>query len=285
MEFDLIREFLQAKRASSLSVNTVKGYEYHLRQYWQFIQSNGIGIAEEKDIIDYFVFLSKKDYSIVTLKDKYIAIKAYLNFTKRGHLLDKIKKPVPKGQARCFTDKEVNTILASFRGRSSFISVRDYTIICVLLATGIRKAELLQLKDIDGDFFVIKGKGGKIRTVPISPALKRILRNYVKMKNELYPMSIHMFVNQFGEPMRPGGLRAVFTRLQQRTGIKGKRFSPHTFRHYFATRMLKNGADLLTLQKILGHSQITTTAIYLNFDDNFVREQNDKYCPLDNLFI
>lgn len=286
-ERELLTRFMQAKRASNLTPNTLKGYEYHLRQYYRYICAHGIATVTEHDLIDYFAYLSGQGYSPVTLKDKYVAIASYMRYTGRIGLMDKIKKPRPRGQARCFTLDEVNTILSSFKRADSFTELRDYAIVCTFLGTGIRKSELLQLSDFNGinDFIAVKGKGGKVRSVPVSPALKRILMEYCKRKNGLFPLSGKMFLNRYGEPLTNGGLRAIFTRLKRKTGIPGNRFSPHTMRHFYATSFLKNGGSLVSLQKILGHSELATTALYLNWNDNLLKNENDKFCPLDNIII
>lgn len=286
-ERELLTRFMQAKRASNLSQNTLKGYEYHLRQYYRYMCAHGIATVTERDLIDYFAYLGGQGYSPVTLKDKYVAIASYMRSTGRIGLMDKIKKPRPRGQARCFTLAEVNTILSCFKRADSFTELRDYAIVCTFLGTGIRKSELLQLSDFNGinDFITVKGKGGKVRSVPVSPALKRILMAYCKRKNGLFPLSSRMFLNRYGEPLTNGGLRAIFTRLKRKTGIPGNRFSPHTMRHFYATNFLRNGGSLVSLQKILGHSELATTAIYLNWNDNLLKTENDRFCPLDNIII
>lgn len=285
-EYGYIVSFMQAKRASCLSPNTIRGYEFHLRQYWRWLCDNGVETVTERDVVAFFAYLCTRGYSVVTLKDKYVALSAYLGYTKRREFLSRVGKPRPRGHVRCFTVQEVNAVLSCIDYRRGFLELRDYAIVCTLLGTGIRRGELLALPSLpDGDFFMVRGKGGKLRSVPVSPALRRILSLYVREKEKRFPLSLRLFVNRYGEPLSEGGLRAVFTRLRSRSGVEGERFSPHSFRHYFATQFLKNGGSLLSLQRILGHEHLSTTSIYLRWDDAQAKEENDRFCPLDSLLF
>ena len=287
-----IRDFLQVKRASNLSQHTVVTYEYHLKQLWQWLQVNRIAVLTESDVVDYFVFLRSKGYAPSTMRDKWTAINAYLRFCGRGQLLKRIRKPKASEQARCFTDDEIQRIMSSFNDTNTFTALRDYTIVCILLATGLRKSELLSMRkensDSDyliSDYLTVTGKGNKKRYVPLSPSLKRVLRRYLDARERIATNTDALLVTKSGLPLTSGGLRAVFVRLQARTGIAGKRFSPHTLRHSFATMYLRNGGTLPSLQRILGHSDLATTSIYLNWSDNFVKQENDACCPLDKLIL
>jgi integrase/recombinase XerD len=269
-------EFIQYKIASGLSQATIDSYCYALRDF----------VSQGKPAMQYFADLRKRGFSATTIRDKYAVISCYFRWCeKKGYPVQELpKKPaLPKQQARCFTEKEISTIIRYLAGKQDFCGIRDYAVICTLLGTGIRKSELLSISGIDGDYLTVNGKTG-VRTVPIAAALRNILKKYVIMRNERANTD-KLFITKSGGALSKDGLRAIFTRLSRETGIAGKRFSPHSFRHSFATGFLRNGGDLGSLQRILGHSNISTTAIYLHYDLDSIKNINEKVNPLKNFKI
>lgn len=285
-EFISITAFLQAKRASNLSDNTIISYQYHLRQWWQYLCRNNIDSVTEPDVIAYFVYLRSLNYAASTLRDKYTALHALFRFSGRENLLQHIRKPEPSPQARAFTDIELSRIFMALTDRDGFVAERDYCIVSLLLGTGIRKSELLNI-DIDdiSEYITVTGKGNKTRKVPLSATLQRIIYRYLQKRSEIAVEPRKLFLNREGYPLTQNGVRAIFTRLQKKTGIPGKRFSPHTFRHTYATNFLKAGGSIASLQRILGHNDIQTTMIYCNWDDDQTKIENDRFCPLDKFVI
>ena len=281
----MFKRFITQKIADGLSKNTIDSYCFVLKDYYQWLQRNKINNVTPDDIRDYFVYLRSKKYSIATLRDKFAVINAFYNYcVKFGYLTEnpvKIKKPkLPKQQARVFTENEIYIILKYFNTIDSFVKLRDYTIISILLGTGIRRSELLDITDVNGDYIVVYGKGNKQRLVPISDALKTILKRYIAERDKI-AICPYLIINRDGGKLTKNGLRAIFTRLSKNTGIAGKRFSAHTWRHTFATQMLQAGCDIVTLQQILGHSDISTTAIYLHWNNTTNYEINNKINPLN----
>lgn len=281
----MFKKFITQKIADGLSKNTIDSYCFALKDYYQWLQRNKINNVTPDDIRDYFVYLRGKKYSLATLRDKFAVINAFYNYcVKFGYLTEnpvKIKKPkLPKQQARVFTENEIYIILKYFNNIDTFIKLRDYTIISILLSTGIRRSELLDITDINGDYIVVYGKGNKQRLVPISDALKAILKRYIIERDKI-AICPYLIINRDGGKLTKNGLRAIFTRLSKNTGIAGKRFSAHTWRHTFATQMLQAGCDIVTLQQILGHSDISTTALYLHWNNTTNYEINNKINPLN----
>ena len=280
---DIMKKFITHKIAEGLATATIDSYCYALRDFWQYISRNKIKLVDSYVVENYFLYLRGKHYTQATLRDKYSVLHAFFNYCVMNHYMQenplKIKKPKVIEKARCFTDEEISAIMASFADRHSFCSVRDYAVICILLSTGIRRSELLNIKGIQGNSFVVTAKG-KQRFVPISSSLKAVLKEYIPIRNEIACCPF-LIVGRHGRQLTKDGLRAIFTRLSAKTGIGGKRFSPHSFRHYFATASLRNGIDLASLQRILGHSNIQTTAIYLNWTDETTASANEKTNPLN----
>lgn len=286
-------QFIQFKTASGLSRATIDSYTFALRDYMHFISAikeYAKDYANDSAVVDYFASIAKKGYAQATLRDKYIAIKCYYQWAHDTYGLQMPimpkKPPLPKNKARCFTDEEISTILNYLNKRKSesFTGLRDYTIVCMLLGTGIRRAELLGITHINKYYITVCGKGKKIRQVPIAAALRSVLNTYVIERNKI-AVCDKLIVTQDGRPMTVNGLRAVFTRLSKNTCIGGRRFSAHTFRHTYATSFLKNNGDLASLQQILGHADIATTSVYLHWNDETAKMANEKANPLNNFKI
>jgi len=174
--------------------------------------------------------------------------------------------------------EEVVWLLDQARGKP-----KRYAIVATLYSTGLRLGELVKLRisDIDSKAMILhvrQGKGGKDRQVQLSPQLLRVLRDYwrsaqVKPKSWLFPG-----VN-IDNPLDPSGIQRMVSSLSKRAGID-KPVSPHTLRHSFATHLLEDRTDLRTIQSLLGHSQITTTEVYLHIAAHHLQTVRN---PLDHL--
>lgn len=294
----LIKQFMLQKQADGLADSTLESYRYALKHFYQYLCKNNFcknntvtDIREtirETDIRDYFIYLRGCRYSAATLRDKYAVLHAFFGYLlKHGYIQEnpvKIRKPAVHGRALCFTNEEIECILNHYKNIDTFTKLRDYTIISVLLATGIRRAELLGITSVNRDYIRVTGKGSKTRYVPVSRGLRRVLDKYIAERNKR-AVCPYLIVTKAGTRLTNNGLRAVFTRLSNATGISGKRFSAHTFRHTYATLFLKNGGDLASLQHILGHADIATTAIYLHWNDDAAKRVNDRVNPFDNFYM
>ena len=250
-------------------------------------------------ILQYLKSLRGKGLSPVTVSDRFIVLRVFYNFlVEWGYLeinpMEHLKKPkVPKRHARTFTTSEIMAILKSY-DKTTFLGYRNYTIMSVLFSTGMRKTELLKLSVLDIHLqecflVVLHGKGDKTREIPIGLSLRRILKKYLRDREEVL-QEHSSFTPQFlvtftGKPLTASGLDTVFKHLKESMkglGIPASRLSAHTWRHTFAKAFLLNGGDLFTLQKILGHEDVSTTKIYVEYTNKEMKVQNDKYNPLDN---
>jgi len=162
---------------------------------------------------------------------------------------------------------------------------------CVLFGTGMRRSELLGLSVLDVHFdenlITVLGKGNKERSIPMSAYLKRVLKKYLVLRESLCKEQVATFtpaliVNQKGDKLTVHGIDTVFRQLKENLQIPKGRLSPHTWRHTFAKSFLLNGGDVFSLQRILGHEDISTTQIYIEYTLSELKVQNDKFNPLDN---
>ena len=286
MEQKIITSFIKAKMANGLSQTTIDSYCYALKDYWQYLCRNGVETVTESVIEDYFIFLQGKNYSKTTLRDKYAVLHAYYQYAvNHGYYKEnplKIKKPkASNDKIKVFTEEEVCRILSYFTIRDTFTKLRDYAVICTLLSTGVRRSELLAMSDLTGGSINILGKGNKSRILPISASLKVVLKPYLIERNKI-ACCPQLFVTRDGTAIGKDGLRAIFTRLSNNTGVK---ISTHKFRHTYATIALSNGLPIHNLQYFLGHSSVSTTQIYLHYADKTAQEINNKTNPLNNFKI
>lgn len=208
------------------------------------------------------------------VKRKYLTKNPFENIEK-----PRLEKILPK----CLNKNEAELLLQTalhIRYRYTFERYRNYAIVATLLYTGIRRNELLSLKIGDIDFinktlFINQGKGKKDRIIPINFELQRILNRYLQERKRLNRNCFNLFVSLKKDSfLTERGLRKIFDKLKRKSSLY---FSTHTLRHSFATLMLEGGCDIYTLSKLMGHSDITTTTIYLSVSSQLLAKSIEKH--------
>lgn len=210
---------------------------------------------------------------------------------KEGHMTSNPMKEIelPKLEKRLppkLTKQDALKILEvvdNFPYQHSFLRFRNYAIFATLIFTGIRKKELLNLKYTDVDLenlslFVRQGKGNRDRVIPINYRLAEALQKYIEVRKKAYKTCPEFFVSYtYDMGFKDHGIRLLVERINKSSGIK---FSLHKLRHTFATLMLEGGCDIYSLSRMMGHSDIKTTTIYLAASAEHLREQMLKH-PLN----
>lgn len=288
--------FLMADRA--LSGNTVTAYEQDLGRYLQFLHRRKVDDLDEvkrQDITDYVEFLrtapseSGKPYSARSINRHVASVKTFHRFCVREGLteVDPISSvPLPK-TPDCLPEAVSIEEIAALLDQpfpDTPAGLRDHAMLEVLYGCGLRASELagLDFSSLlldDGIVRVESGKGDKDRIVPIMGAALQTLREYLRDGRPLLKCakaarlqdSAAVFLNARGGRITRRTVMTVVERYGRNVGIEG--LHPHTLRHSFATHMLKGGADLRTLQEMLGHSDISTTQIYTHVDRTQIREE------------
>lgn len=298
MKLDKVRElFFQRCVALNISNKTIQTYGFFFKNFKDHLETQGIHEIEQIDTLVLNVYLSERAKTVksITVFGDYRMLKTLFTFLIEYEYIEvnpmrKVKKPiVSKRLPKTYTGEEVTRILHSF-DTNCFIGLRNYTLMVLLFSTGIRKGEIaLRLSDIDmvTGFITVIGKGDKERVIPMSNGLKRTLRLYLRKRDEYLREnkygSSYVFISRRGSKLSASALNNIFRTLKDSLRLpKDKRVSAHIWRHTFSKSFLLNGGDLFTLQKILGHSSIETTRVYVNLNDNEVKAQNDKFNPLDN---
>ena len=278
-----------------LSKHTVRTIRSHLNYYKKFSGFTSIEEVTEKSIREFFVF------GRVTRNWKpHSTIRCYQSLTvffrwcyQQGHILaspvpnmelPKPDKQLPRGVVKQDALK-ILEVVYNYPYGSHFLRCRNHAIFAMFIYTGLRKSELLNLKltDVDTEnltVFVSRGKGAKDRIVPMSFTLAQSLRRYLNERKKLNKTCSHFFPSfLLNQAFTDTGIRRLVDKISKASGIK---FSLHKLRHTFATLMLEGGCDIYSLSRMMGHSDIKTTTIYLSASVQHLRSQISKH-PLNDL--
>ena len=298
MHFDYCRKiFMQRCFAMNLSVNTTNSYDVNLRTFRKFLADQkkleDLRELQAEDLRAFFIVASET-MNGETRQGVYRRLNTFFNFLVKDkklleNPLSNVEKPKrSKRIIQSFNSSEVSKMLTAY-DVDTFIGRRNYTILSLLLATGLRRSEYISLTmydvDLANDFIRVIGKGDKERIIPIGKALSLILRKYVKARKEYlkgYADTSYFIISKYRKGLSKEGSNSIFSTLRKGLKLTGKRFSAHTWRHTFAKAFLLNGGDVFTLQELLGHEDVETTKVYVDLADCDKAIQNSKYNPLDN---
>ncbi len=293
-----IQSFYHRCIAINVANATLRNYRSFFSGFNKYLTKFEVENLEQIDrqlIRNYFVYLRQNDLSPITVQDRFRILRTFFNYhVSEGNIiispLEGVVKPrIPKVHARTFNNEEIKAILTYFP-LDDFLGYRNYTIMCILYSTGIRMNELLNLTvfdvRMDIDTMTVLGKGSKERILPISRILKKVLGKYLR-EREIYTRNTkyttpYLIINRNGNKFTQAGIQVIFNQLKDNLGFPRKRLSSHTWRHTFAKNFLLNGGNVFALQKLLGHEDIETTRIYVEYTEKEMKIQNDNFNPLDN---
>ena len=233
----------------------------------------------------YLAFLNQRQYSKATIARKLATLRSFYKFLlKRGRLSSNPVTPVrtPKQEKRLprFLEYEQVKKLLETPPTDSWLGARDRAILETLYSTGIRVSELvaLDMDDIDflGEVVHVRGKGKKERIAPIGSAALQAIQHYMEFRSKRQQAGSHfdpkvLFVNKHGGRLSTRSVRRKMDKYLKIAGLDPA-ISPHTLRHSFATHMLNSGADLRSVQELLGHQSLSTTQIYTHLTTRKLKE-------------
>lgn len=276
-----------------LSKNTLESYRRDLVKFIAFMNQTQINKPEEVDreALNIFIAdLKKKGRATSTISRCIASIRSFFNyllqegFIAKNPTLELESPKLEKKLPRVLTTGEVDRLLAQpVVGENN--GLRDKAMLELLYASGIRVSELVSLNISDFDprvgFLRCSGKGMKERIVPIGSLAINSVNNYLAGSRPRLLKSngeTSLFVNQHGNRMTRQGFWKILKKYARKSKINGE-ITPHTLRHSFATHLLENGADLRSVQEMLGHSDISTTQIYTQITRRKIREIYDQTHP------
>ena len=273
---DVITKFRNYLMGEKKSMNTVKTYVSIVKNFLDFVNNENIEEINMEDIERYKEYLSvNKNMSKQTI---YITMKALQSFFKFLKREDLIKLNTPKRSRKLPTylnEMEMSLILEKSRE-----NLRDHVILMTLAFTGLRVSELVSLNVEDIDFYeniihVKSGKGDKDRIVVLDSGVLNLIKEYLKGEKRL---TGPVFISKKKVRITTTQIERIVKKYVRMAGIN-KKVTPHTFRHTFATTLLRNGADIRFIQQLLGHSSIATTQIYTHVDENALKDVYMKAKP------
>jgi site-specific recombinase XerD len=287
-------EYVEIEKGRSLK--TIENYDRYLTRFLDFLKNDSPSAITDSSVREFRLWLNRQSNGSVkkntdTLSRKtqnyyLIALRAFLKFLARQEVktLPAERIELAKTTERSLdliTREELDRILKAPKG-SDVKSLRDRAILELLFSTGLRVSELCALpRDINlkSEELSVRGKGGKVRVVFISEKAKESVEEYLKARKDL---SDALFVriaggnNEINKALDRHSIEALVKHYAIKSGVS-KRVTPHTMRHLFATDLLSNGADLRSVQALLGHSNIGTTQIYTHVTDKHLKEVHKKF--------
>ncbi len=286
------KKFLQVEKG--LSQNSIYSYTYDLKKFSDFLsqKSKDIMDATQDDIQQFLKYeKNNKKNSSRTLARSLAAIRQFYNFISDNidvniqNPTEKIETPhVEKTLPDYLTVNELDKLFSSISEEDSY-ELRDKTIFELLYSSGLRISEAVDLTvkdvDIDNSFITVIGKGDKQRIVPMGKEAVRLLNKYI---NESRPVIIsnreseYLFISKKGSQLNRKSVWRLLKNYVTRTEIQ-KNITPHTLRHSFATHLIENGADLRSVQELLGHMDISTTQVYTHMAKKHLQKIHKSYHP------
>ena len=271
------------------SENTIKSYNNDLKKFNNYFEKKSINKIEESNIKNYIKYLKQENndnrtisHNISTLKSfyKFLLIEKIIKNNPMEYIEQpKLKKTLPK----TLTIEEIDKLL-DIKLKDAF-SYRNKAMLELMYSSGLRVSELINVSihDIDTSNCIIRimGKGSKERIVPLGDYAIKYIEIYIREYREKLTkreLNDYLFLNNHGKKMTRQGFFKILKQLAKEKGIKTD-FSPHTLRHSFATHLLNGGADLRSIQEMLGHESISTTQIYTHVSKEKLKENYDNFHP------
>jgi integrase/recombinase XerD len=291
---ELIEQFLDYLSVEKgLSTNTITSYRLDLKKFSAYLHGRGIKSADKvtkHDISKYLYYLKDKSLSSGSISRNLVAIKMFYRFL----VAERLAKENPAGLIE--SPRLVRTLpevlgtgeivkMLEVPDKRDILGLRDRAVMELMYATGMRVSEVVDLMleglNIDVGFIRCTGKGGKERIVPIGRDAQTALSRYLaksRPKLSRRAEDRHLFLSRFGKKVSRQSFWKMLKKYARTAGIK-KRITPHMLRHSFATHLLEKGADLRSVQEMLGHADISTTQIYTHINKARLKGIHKRFHP------
>lgn len=279
-------KFLDVEK--NASPHTIKNYRSDLTEFFKFSDKPSIQDINYLEIRRFLAYLKEKEFLKTTVSRKLACLKSFFKYLARECIVKTnpasgIQTPKRERRLPSFLEiKEVEHLIEAVKG-DRWEAKRDLAILETLYSSGIRVSELVGLNEEDVDLFSmllkVRGKGKKERIVPVGNCAADAIKAYL----ESAPIDIHrklvqLFINRRGTRLTDRSVRRIILKYARVAALK-KGISPHTLRHSFATHLLDRGADLRSVQELLGHAHLSTTQIYTHVSAKRLREAYDQAHP------
>ncbi len=279
-----------------LRPRTCRAYRSDLGRFLDYLAEQGDvpgpGDIDHRTLRDFAAHLHREGRAPSSIRRTQSALRAFFGFLAgegivAGDPSDRMDRPAMARKLPEFLTRDEAVAVVEAVDPDSKVYWRDRAVLELLYATGMRVSELtgLSLADLDqeNECCMVFGKGGKERLVPVGEAALKAVERYLAAVRPALDRGAGrgkgmLFLNQRGTPLGRMTVWTIVSRAAKRGGIE-RRISPHTLRHSCATHMLEGGADLVAVQELLGHADISTTQIYTHLDREYLRETHRRYHP------
>jgi integrase/recombinase XerD len=294
--FEQFRVYLLTEKR--VSVHTLEAYGTDLRQFLDFIENKALRPENVKtsDLKAFLASLKKEEIASRSMSRKVSSLKAFYGYVHRYHgltncaeslIFPKLEQRLPK----CLSECEIESLLQAASCDTTIIGLRNKVMVSLLYVSGMRISELINVRVTDirqeSNLIAVQGKGGKGRLIPIPHEIIVLINEYaekvvskVQAKHGL-SNDIYLFPVYYAKTIKPMTRQAcwgIIKKVWAKTG-SAKTISPHMLRHSLATHMLQHGADLRSLQMLLGHENLSTVQIYTHLDTSYIRSVYDAKHP------
>ena len=266
---------------------TVNSYSEDIYKYLEYMESKNISSALDisyNNLLDYLKYLDDNKYEVSSVARKIVSIKAFHKYLSENYNVVDISTKIntPRFYRKLPNILTIEDNLLDIKLDTPF-DYRNKAMLELMYSSGLRVSELINLElsdiDLNNNYVRCFGKGSKERIVPVGEYSSKYLSIYINeyrdsMKKGYYTEKI--FLNNHGKEMTRQGFFKIIKKIAKDKDIN-KNITPHMLRHSFATHLLNNGADLRTIQEMLGHSSISTTQIYTNVTNDILKENYDLY--------
>lgn len=289
---DAIEKFLEyIEKELNYSLMTVSDYKSDLIIYKDYLKIHKLNylFLDKNIVINYLKYLDDKKYSNKSISRNLSALRSFYNFLTEIKLLEnnifkRVKNPKVERKLPNFLNiVEIETILDNLK-EDKKEEIRNKCVFEFLYSTGLRVSELsnIKLKDFDLNNKTIRlmGKGSKERIAYFGESAKSILEKYLHVRNEFLVNGDceYLFINKIGGKLSRSSIEYIISKISKESGVNHK-LSPHTLRHTYATHLLDNGANIRSVQELLGHENLNTTEIYTHVSNDRLRNAYLKYHP------
>lgn len=291
-----VQQFLDEMELKNLSFHTRRWHKENLHYVEQTLTklkmpTEPINISE-KNLKQCILYWKREcNLSPTTINHRIRSLRQMYSFLGTEGIVNELptsniqKLKAPTVIIQPFDEVELKQLFA-MPDKSTFVGYRDYCIMLVLLDTGVRLIELenmsLSNMNFDNNKFLVMGKGAKEREIPFQSTTKQFLQRYIKLRGS--EEHDYLWINQYGGKLNRKTIQERLQLYGEKAKLKGVRVSPHTFRHTCAKMYILSGGDVLSLQKLLGHSSLDMVRHYVELWGSDLQQMHKRHSPVEGLF-
>jgi integrase/recombinase XerD len=290
MDRDYIKEYLSYCRVEKgLSANSIESYGHDLARLTAWTDKNKFDLFRltRYDLREFLIDLGRGELSENSKRRLISSIRGFYKFLMfEGHITDNPAEDIAAPQKgehlpRFLNGSEIETLLAA-PDTSTEIGLRDRAILELMYASGLRVSEAANVRigdiDLDAGILTTTGKGSKTRRVPVGTSAIEWVRSYLSLRRKKDKIEIdNLFVTHLGRTVDRQTLYLAIKGYADKCGLRG--VTPHTLRHSFATHLVQNNADIRSVQKMLGHADISTTQVYTHITNKQLKKNYERFHP------